>query len=161
MAFKFKQREIAPDMVYNSVSVAKFINQVMKQGKKSKATKIVYGAFDIIREKTKQEPLDVFEKAIKEASPSIEVRPKRIGGATYQVPIEVSSKRGTSLAIRWILGASRAKKGKAMHEKLAEELIAVTKGEGEAMKKKMNVHKMAEANRAFAHLAKKRVKRKI
>ena len=158
MAFKFKQREIAPDRIYNSVIVAKFINQIMKAGKKSKANKIVYGAFDIIKEKTKQEPLDVFEKAIREITPAVEVRPRRIGGATYQVPIEVNTKRGLSLAIRWILAATRAKKGKAMHEKLAEEILAASKQEGEAMKKKINVHRMAEANRAFAHLAKRRKK---
>lgn len=158
MAFKFKQREIAPDRVYNSVMVAKFINQVMKQGKKSKAKKIVYGAFDIIKEKTKQEPLDIFEKAIKETTPSVEVRPRRIGGATYQVPIEVSVKRGLSLSVRWILSATRAKKGRAMHEKLADELIAASNNEGDAIKKKINIHKMAEANRAFAHLAKRRKK---
>ena len=159
MAFKFKQRQTIPDRTYNSVVVSKFINQVMKDGKKSKARNIVYGAFDIIKEKTKQEPLDVFEKALKEITPNIEVRPKRVGGATYQVPIEVNAKRGLSLAIRWILVASRVKKGKAMHEKLAEELITASNGEGEAMKKKINVHKMAEANRAFAHLGKKRKKK--
>jgi len=159
MSFKFKQREIAPDRVYNSVMVAKFINQVMKQGKKSQAKKIVYGAFDIIKEKTKQEPLDVFEKAVKETTPSVEVRPKRIGGATYQVPIEVNAKRGLSLSVRWILSATRAKKGRATHEKLADELIAASNREGEAIRKKINIHKMAEANRAFAHLAKRRKKK--
>lgn len=159
MSLKFKQRIIAPDRVYNSVVVAKFINQIMKRGKKSKANKIVYGAFDIIKEKTKQDPLDVFEKAIKEITPSVEVRPRRIGGATYQVPIEVNTKRGLSLAIRWILAATRAKKGRPMHEKLADELLAASKQEGEAMKKKINVHKMAEANRAFAHLARRRKKK--
>jgi len=159
MAFKFKQRETTPDRVYNSVVVAKFINQIMKGGKKSKANKIVYSAFGIIKEKTKQEPLDVFEKAIREITPAVEVRPRRIGGATYQVPIEVNAKRGLSLAIRWILFAARAKKGKAMHEKLAEELLAASNQEGEAMKKKINVHRMAEANRAFAHLAKRRKKK--
>ena len=159
MSQKFKQRQIAPDRTYNSVTVARFINQVMKDGKKSKARKIVYSAFDIIKEKTKQEPIDVFEKALKEASPAVEVRPRRIGGATYQVPIEVDGKRGLSLSIRWILAVSRARKGKAMHEKLAEEIIAAAKGEGEAIKKKMNVQKMAEANRAFAHLARRRKKK--
>jgi len=160
MSQKFKQRQIAPDREYNSVIISKFINQVMKDGKKSKARNIVYGAFDIIKEKTKQEPLDVFEKALKELTPTVEVRPRRVGGATYQVPIEVNAKRGLSLAIRWILAATRAKKGKATHEKLAEELITASKGEGEAIKKKINVHKMAEANRAFAHLAKRRKKKK-
>lgn len=159
MALKFKQREIIPDRVYNSVVVAKFINQVMKQGKKSKANKIVYGAFAIIKEKTKQEPLDVFEKALKEVTPTVEVRPRRIGGATYQVPIEVSVKRGLSLSIRWILASARAKKGRAMHEKLADELIVASNRDGDAIKKKTNIHKMAEANRAFAHLGRKRKKK--
>lgn len=159
MSQKFKQRQIAPDREYNSVVISKFINQVMKDGKKSKARNIVYGAFDIIREKTKQEPVDVFEKAIKEVTPAVEVRPRRVGGATYQVPIEVNAKRGLSLAFRWILAVSRAKKGKAMNERLAEEIIIASKGEGEAIKKKINVHKMAEANRAFAHLAKRRKKK--
>jgi len=132
--------------------LAKFVNMLMEQGKKNIARKIVYSCFDIIKEKTKEEPLSVFERAIAEATPSVEVRPKRVGGATYQVPMEVPSKRGLSLAMRWIIAAAYAKKGKPMRQKLAEEIIATSKGEGEVIKKKINVHKMAEANKAFAHL---------
>ncbi len=153
MANKFKTKTIDPDSVYNNVLVAKLINQVMKRGKKNTARKIVYGAFDIIKQQTKQEPLDIFEKALQQAAPQVEVRPQRVGGATYQVPREVKEKRAMSLAFRWILGAARAKKGQPMHIKLAQELIQAAKGEGEAIKKKINVHKMADANRAFAYLA--------
>jgi len=152
MANKFKTREIAPDPMYNNLTVAKFVNMLMEQGKKNIARKIVYGSFDIIKEKTKEEPMAVFERAIAEATPSVEVRPKRVGGATYQVPMEVPAKRGLSLAMRWIIAAAYAKKGKPMRQKLAEEMILTSKGEGEVIKKKINVHKMAEANKAFAHL---------
>jgi len=154
MAKKFKEREIKPDHKYNNVLVAKFINAVMRNGKKTVAEKIVYGAFDIIKEKTKKDPVEVFEKALQTVAPSIEVRPRRIGGATYQVPIEVKPKRARSLAMRWIIQIAKSKKGKPMKEKLAEELILAHKGEGEAVRRKINVHKMAEANKAFAYLAK-------
>ena len=152
MSQKFKTREISPDPIYDNLMLAKFVNMLMEQGKKNIARKIVYSCFDIIKEKTKEEPLSVFERAIAEATPSVEVRPKRVGGATYQVPMEVPSKRGLSLAMRWIIAAAYAKKGKPMRQKLAEEIIATSKGEGEVIKKKINVHKMAEANKAFAHL---------
>ena len=151
MAFKFKQREIAPDRIYNSVIVAKFINQIMKAGKKSKANKIVYGAFDIIKEKTKQEPLDVFEKAIREITPAVEVRPRRIGGATYQVPIEVRPSRRVALAMRWIIEASRKRNEKTMPLKLAGEMMDAVEGRGSAVKKREDTHRMAEANKAFSH----------
>ena len=153
MSQKFKTKPIEYDPVYDSALVSKFVNQILRTGKKNIARKIVYGAFDIIKEKSKEEPISVFERAIAEISPSIEVRPRRVGGATYQVPMEVPAKRGQSLAVRWIIAAARNKKGKPMAEKIAEELLAAAKGEGEAIKKKINVHKMAEANRAFAHLA--------
>jgi len=130
----------------------------MQQRKKTAAQKIVYGAFDIIKEKTKQEPLDVFEKAINTVGPRVEVKPRRVGGATYQVPIEVRDKRKVALAFRWIIGASKAKKGRSMDKRLAEELMAAAQNEGEAIKKKMNIEKMAGANKAFAHLAKRRKK---
>ncbi len=159
MANKFQQRKIAPDYKYDSVVVSKFINQVMQQGKKTAARKIVYGAFDIIKEQTKQEPLDVFEKAISVVSPRVEVRPRRVGGATYQVPIDVKDKRKIALAFRWLIGAAQAKKGKSMDKRLAEELIAASQNEGEAIKKKINIEKMAGANKAFAHLAKRRKKK--
>ena len=150
---KTKRNSIAPDSVYNNVTVAKFINHVMKRGKKTIARKIVYQAFDIVKEKTKNEPLEIFESAIRNASPLLEVKPKRIGGATYQVPREVKGERKLTLAMRWIIKAARSKKRKPMSEKLAEELIAAAHNEGEAVKKKTDTHRMAEANRAFAHFA--------
>lgn len=153
MAKKIKKKIIAPDSVYNSVTVAKFINCVMKRGKKTIAKKIVYGAFDILKEKTKKEPLEVFESAIKNASPLLEVKPKRIGGATYQVPREVKGDRKLTLAIRWILQASQSKKGQPFKEKLAEEIINAANNTGFAVRKKDDTHRMAEANRAFAHFA--------
>ena len=153
MAKKYRPQEILPDPVYNNITVAKFINHLMKNGKKSLARRIVYDAFEIIKKKTKQDPLEVFEKALEAAAPNIEVRPQRVGGATYQVPREVKAKRRMSLAMRWIILAARGKKGKSMEEKLAQELIFASKQEGDAVRKKINVHKMAEANKAFAHLA--------
>ncbi|MDD3170274.1 MAG: 30S ribosomal protein S7 [Candidatus Paceibacterota bacterium] len=153
MAADFKKKIIAPDIVYNDLMVSKFINQVMHEGKKTVARKIVYGAFDIVQEKTKQDPLEVFKLAIQNVSPLLEVKPKRVGGATYQVPMEVKGGRRLSLAMKWIISNSRARKGKAMKEKLAEELIESSENRGASVRKKENVHKMAEANRAFAHFA--------
>jgi len=150
---KRKKQEILPDSVYNSAMVAKFINRIMRRGKKSVARKIVYGAFDIIKEKTKKDSLEVFEKAIQNASPLLEVKSKRVGGATYQVPVEVRGERKLALASNWIIRAADAKKGKPMKEKLAEELILASQNEGSAIKKKEDTHRMAEANRAFAHFA--------
>lgn len=149
----YKKHKISPDGVYNDVMVSQFINKVMKDGKKTIAQKIVYGAFDIIKEKTKKEPLEIFKLAIENASPLLEVKPKRIGGATYQVPMEVRGERKLALATKWILDGARAKKGKPMAEKLSEELILASKNEGIAMKKKADTHRMAEANKAFAHFA--------
>ncbi|MBL7142152.1 MAG: 30S ribosomal protein S7 [Candidatus Pacebacteria bacterium] len=154
MARKKKKRiPVVPDSVYENVTVAKFINQVMRNGKKTIAEKIIYGTFDIIKEKTKKEPLEVFETAIKNASPLLEIKPKRVGGATYQVPREVRGDRMVTLAMRWIIKAAKSKKGKPMREKLAEELILASKNEGTAIKKKEDTHRMAEANRAFAHFS--------
>jgi len=150
---KIKKRVIPPDSIYNNVQVSKFINQVMRRGKKTIARKIVYGAFDLLKEKTKKEPLEVFEEALENASPLLEVKPKRIGGATYQVPREVKGERRITLAMRWIIQAAKQKKGKPMKEKLAEELINAANNTGWAVKKKVDTHKMAEANRAFAHFA--------
>jgi len=150
---EYKKRETLPDFVYNDPKVAKFINKVMKKGKKSIAQRIVYRALDILKEKTKKEPLEVFEKALENASPVLEVRPRRIGGATYQVPIEVRGERRLALAIRWIIQAARNKKGKPMEEKLAEELMSAANNTGFAVKKREDTHRMAEANRAFAHFA--------
>jgi len=153
MAKKFKQKEIMPDLVYDSVMVSKFINQVMRKGKKTIARKVVYKAFEMIKKETKEEPLEVFEKALENAAPLVEVKARRIGGATYQVPKEVKGKRRLSLAMRWIVSAAKAKKGKPMEKKLAQELVQAFKNEGEAIRKKTNLHKMAEANRAFAHFS--------
>jgi len=156
MARKRKtKREILPDPVYSNVLVAKLINQVMRKGKKSMARKIVYGAFDMIKEKTKKDPLEVFEQALQNASPLLEVKPKRVGGATYQVPREVRGERKITLAMRWIITAAKSKKGKGgpMREKLVEELMLAAKNEGSAIKKKEDTHRMAEANRAFAHFS--------
>ena len=152
----YKKHKIAPDRVYNDVMVSQFINKVMERGKKTTAQKIVYSAFDIIKEKTKKEPIEVFKLAIENASPILEVKPKRIGGATYQVPMEVRGERRLALAIRWILEGARSKKGKPMSEKLAEELIDVSNNQGNAIRKKNDTHRMAEANKAFAHFARSR-----
>ena len=149
----YKKHKISPDGVYNDVMVSQFINKVMKDGKKTIAQKIVYEAFDIIKEKTKKEPIEVFKAAMENASPLLEVKPKRIGGATYQVPMEVRGERRLALATKWILDGARAKKGKPMAEKLAQELIDVVNNQGAAMKKKADTHRMAEANKAFAHFA--------
>lgn len=143
----------SPDPLYESELIEQFTNYVMRDGKKATARKVVYGAFDLLKNKTKSEPLKIFEEAIKNASPLLEVRSRRVGGATYQVPREVRPERRTSLAFRWIIEAARSKKGKAMAEKLSEEILAASKNEGAAIKKKEDTHKMAEANRAFAHFA--------
>ncbi len=147
------KRTIKPDPKYQSITIAKFINTVMKRGKKTVAQEVVYGAFDIMREETKQDPLGIFNKAIKNIAPAIEVRSKRVGGANYQVPVQVRGDRKLALAYRWLLIAVYAKKGKPTAKKLAEELIAAANGEGMAIKKRDDVHRMAEANRAFAHFA--------
>jgi small subunit ribosomal protein S7 len=150
---KSVKRDIFPDPIYNSVTVEKFINQIMQAGKKNTARKIVYDAFDIIKEESKLNPLEIFNKALENASPLLEVKAKRVGGATYQVPREVGGERKMALAIRWIIAGARSKKGKPMKEKLAEELVLTSKNEGLAIRKKDDMHRMAEANRAFAHFS--------
>jgi len=145
-------REVSPDPVYQDVLVAKLINRIMWDGKKSMAQQVVYGALEYVKEKSGKDPLEVFQKAVDNARPVLEVRPRRVGGATYQVPVEVQEPRKTSLALRWIVTAARSKKGKPMSVKLGEEILASYQGTGAAVKKKEDVHKMAEANRAFAHL---------
>ena len=148
---KYK-KDIKPDPRYNNTLVSQFINQIMKDGKKSVAQKIVYGAFDIIEKKLKdKEALEIFDLAIKNTSPLVEVRSRRIGGARYQVPREVRGERKINLSFRWILQATRSKKGSPMAEKLAEELMNASKNEGTAVKKKEDTHKIADANKAFAH----------
>lgn len=149
----YKKHIIAPDAIYNDVVVAQLINKVMIKGKKTTAQKIVYGAFDIIKQQTKKDPLEVFKAAIENASPALEVKPKRIGGATYQVPMEVRGERKLALSFRWLLEGARSKKGKPMAEKLAQELIDCTNNQGNAIKKKNDTLRMAEANKAFAHFA--------
>lgn len=150
---KKARRNINLDPLYNSVNVTKLINYVMKKGKKDTARKIVYGSFDVIKSKTQKEPVEVFELALMNASPLLEIKPKRIGGATYQVPREVRGERKLTLALRWILQGARGRKGKAMKEKLAEELIDASNNQGWAIKKRDDTHRMAEANRAFAHFS--------
>ena len=142
-----------PDVVHGRVELGRFINYVMKDGKKSTAEKLVYGAFDKIKVITKEEPMVVFERALENVMPLLEVASKRVGGANYQVPREVRPERRFVLALRWIISAARAKKGKGMADKLADEIIAASKNEGNAIKKKLDMHRMAEANRAFAHFA--------
>jgi small subunit ribosomal protein S7 len=146
-----EKRILPPDPIYNEVLVTKLINYVMKRGKKNVARKLVYGAFDIIKEKTNKNPLEVFLKAVNNVQPMIEVRSRRIGGATYQVPTEVRPERRIALALRWIINFARERKDKSFANKLAAELIAAANNEGAAIKKKEDTHRMAEANKAFAH----------
>lgn len=147
-----EKREILPDPKYNSLIVSKFINTVMLKGKKTTAEKIVYGAFDILKEQLKKEPLEVLDKAINNVRPLLELKPRRIGGATYQVPVEVRKDRGIEIGLRWLRDFARNRKGKPMKEKLAMEILDAYKGEGAVIKKREDTHKMAEANKAFAHL---------
>ena len=151
---KAPKREITPDPKYGNVTVAKLINYVMLNGKKTTAQEIVYDAFEIMNKKTKEDSLEVFEKALKNVMPALEVKSKRVGGANYQVPMPVRGDRRYVLTFRWIITAARMKKGRRMAEKLADELVAASIGEGDAVKKKLDVQRMAEANRAFAHFAK-------
>lgn len=149
---KAQEKEILADPKFDSKIVAKFINMVMLKGKKSIAERIVYGAFEIVKKNlNEQDILKVFYKALDNARPRLEVKPRRVGGATYQVPIEVRQERGTSIALRWIRDFAQNKKGKPMKQKLAEEIISAYKGEGSVIKKRDDMHKMAESNKAFAH----------
>jgi small subunit ribosomal protein S7 len=145
------KREILPDVRYNSVHVQSFINRVLRRGKKSVATSLVYGAFDLIEDRTKKPPLDVFEQAFKNVSPMMEVRPRRVGGATYQVPMEVPALRRFALASRWIIQSAKTRSGKSFEEKLAAELMDAANNQGTSVRRREEVHKMAEANRAFSH----------
>ena len=146
--------KIQPDFVYDSEKVTKFVNYCMQGGKKTTARKIVYESLDLIKEKTKNpNPLELFEVALKNTGPTMEVRSRRVGGANYQIPREVRPECRQFLSMKWIIDAARAKKGKAMAEKLAEEIIAASNNEGDAVRKRENTHKMAEANKAFAHFA--------
>jgi small subunit ribosomal protein S7 len=145
------RREIQPDSVYNNRLVTQLINKVLWAGKKSIAERIVYGAFEIVEAKTTTDPLSVFKKAMDNVRPALEVRPKRVGGATYQVPVEVSSRRSTTLAIRWIVGFSRKRREKTMAERFANEIMDAANGVGASVKKREDLFKMAESNRAFSH----------
>ena len=147
-----KPREIAPDPVFQSVLVHKFINGLMRRGKKSTASKIFYGTLEILGKKANDEPLKVFKQAVENVKPVLEVRSKRVGGANYQIPIEVPNNRRTSLSIRWIIGGAKARGEKSMQDKLAGELFDAANNKGSAIKKKEDTHRMAEANKAFAHL---------
>lgn len=149
--YRPERREVQPDLRYNSELLAIFINKVMINGKKSLARGLVYGAMDVIAERTGKDPLDTFEQAIRNASPTIEVKPRRVGGATYQVPVEVSAHRRASLAIRWILQSTRNRPGKTFPQKLADELMDAAQNTGNAVKKREDTHRMADANKAFAH----------
>ncbi len=150
------KRNILPDPKFHDLDLAKFINYVMKDGKKSTAQAVVYDCLDIIKDKTKQDPRQVLAKALKQVSPLLEVRSRRVGGANYQIPFQVRGERRYTLACRWILTAARARKGKPMAEKLATELMDSAKGESAAVRKRLDVQRMAEANKAFAHFAKNR-----
>jgi small subunit ribosomal protein S7 len=146
-----EKREFVPDAKYGDLVVAKFMNSIMYEGKKSVAESIVYGAFDQIEQKAKSDPLGVFKQALENVAPAIEVRSRRVGGATYQVPVEVRNERRQALAIRWLIAAARARNDKTMVERLSAELLDASNNRGNAVKKREDTHRMAEANRAFSH----------
>lgn len=145
------KRQVLPDPKYNDVLVAKFINNLMHGGKKSTAETIVYNAFDVIHDKTRDDPVKVFKKALENAQPQVEVKSRRVGGSTYQVPVEIRPERRMALAMRWLRNFARKRHGRSMQDKLAAELMEASMGRGETVKRKEDVHKMAEANKAFAH----------
>jgi len=149
--YRPEKREINPDVRYNSIQVQSFINRVMKNGKKSVATTLVYDAMDLLGDRTNKNPLEIFEQAINNVSPVMEVKPRRVGGATYQVPMEVPPHRQFALATRWILAAARARSGRSFTEKLADELMDAANNAGSAIRRREETHRMAEANRAFSH----------
>ncbi|WKZ26377.1 MAG: 30S ribosomal protein S7 [Candidatus Paceibacterota bacterium] len=155
MRRKIKDKRILrPDNKYDSQKIEKFINYVMEDGKKEVARKVVYDSFDLLTKKAKvEDPLEIFETALKNTTPNMEVRSRRIGGANYQIPREVRAERRQALSMKWIIEAARNKKGKPMRERLSDEILSASKNEGEAVKKRENTHKMAEANKAFAHFA--------
>ena len=152
-ARSYKRHKVDADVRYNNVKIAKFINYVMERGKKTVAQGIVYDAFDVIHEKMKTEPRQVFDAALKNVSPTLEIKGRRIGGANYQVPVEVFEPRRTTLGMKWLVSAARARKGRPMYQRLAEEVIDAYNKQGTAFKKREDTHRMAEANKAFAHFA--------
>jgi small subunit ribosomal protein S7 len=149
--YRPERRVIPPDEKYNSELLARFINKVMHDGKKSTARRLVYDAMDVMRDRAGREPLEVFEQAMRNVAPMIEVKPRRVGGATYQVPVEVAPDRRVSLAMRWLLMAAQARNGKSFSDKLAAELMDAAQNNGAAIKRREDAHRMAEANKAFAH----------
>jgi small subunit ribosomal protein S7 len=149
--YRPEKREVEPDLRYDNVHVSMFVNRLMHGGKKSVATRVLYGSFDLIESRAKQPAIEVFERALQNVSPQVEVKPRRVGGSTYQVPVEVPTHRRLSLAMRWILMAARKRGGRSMSEKLAAELMDAMNGQGAAVKRKDDAHRMAEANRAFSH----------
>ena len=146
-----EQRTLTPDIKYGSVEVARFINKVMQRGKKTVAQGIVYDALEDLEDRVKRPALEVFQEALRNTTPLLQVKPRRVGGATYQVPLEVTPHRGQQLATRWLITGARSRKGRPMREKLTQELLDASKGEGSAVKRKEDLHRMAEANRAFVH----------
>jgi small subunit ribosomal protein S7 len=153
MARRYKptKRKITPDPKYGNVQIAMFVNRLMKGGKKSTALRVMYDALDLIEARAKKDPVEVFEQALRNITPTVEVKPRRVGGSTYQIPVEVAPGRRASLSMRWLLAATRTRSGNSMAEKLAAEILDASQGQGTAMKKKEDTHRMAEANRAFAH----------
>jgi len=145
------KRAIAPDPKYGNALVSAFINKVMLSGKKSVSERVVYGAFDLIEEQQKRNPVEVFEEAVRNATPMVEVKPRRVGGATYQVPVDIRAERRMALALRWLIKSARARKGRTMSDRLAGELMDAASNQGTTVKLKQDTHRMAEANRAFAH----------
>jgi len=148
---KVVKREILPDMKYGSRTITMFVNKVMERGKKSTAERIMYDALDRIEQQTRRNPIDTFEAALRNATPTIEVKPRRVGGATYQVPVDIRAERRMALAIRWLLRSARSRGGRSMADRLAAELMDAAQGQGATIKKKEDTHRMAEANRAFVH----------
>ncbi|MFO7681228.1 MAG: 30S ribosomal protein S7 [Chloroflexota bacterium] len=151
--YRPEKRDVVPDLRYNSVHVAMFINRLMRNGKKSTASRVLYQSFDLVEGRTKRQPLEVFEEALRNVTPQIEVKPRRVGGATYQVPVPVESHRQVTLAMRWILAAAKSRGGRSMAEKLANEFMDAATNQGSAVKKRDDTHRMAEANRAFSHFS--------
>ena len=148
---KAEQRTVPPDPQYDNVELARFINRIMLRGKKTVAQRIVYSAMEIVEQQAHRPPLEVFHEALRNATPLLQVKARRVGGATYQIPIEVPARRGSALAMRWIINSARNRKGRPMHQKLAQEFLDASRGDGAAVKRREDLHRMAEANRAFVH----------
>lgn len=148
---KAEQRVVPPDPQYDNVELARFINRIMLKGKKTVAQRIVYSAMEIVEQQANRPPLEVFHEALRNATPMLQVKARRVGGATYQIPIEVPARRGSALAMRWIINSARGRKGRPMHQKLAQEFLDASRGDGAAVKRREDLHRMAEANRAFVH----------